>query len=186
MIEDDPAQGSWSLADWIVLGLLVERPRHGFSLVKELTPDTLLGQVWSLPNPVIYRALHALQAKAMITPEPAESSSLGPRRVPMQPTRQGRERLLEWLGTPLDHLRDMRVLLRVKLHLTLRLGLDPIPLLVAQRARNLQAKATVSHSPPPGTRVEQDLLRIWREEQSIATNRFVDRAIDLFGGEGRR
>ena len=168
-----------SLTDWTVLGLLVEQPRHGFALVKELSPDTLLGQVWSVPNPMIYRALRVLQAKGMIDPAPSETGSLGPRRTPMRPTTEGRRRLYEWLQLPVDHFRDARILLRVKLHLTIRLGLDPLPLLRAQQSTFTRLGSTVARTFPTGSEIERDLLRIWREDASAAAQDFVAHALDL-------
>lgn len=171
------ADRSNSLADWTVLGLLVERPRHGFSLVKELGPDTLLGNVWSIPNPMVYRALRVLHAQGMILPADSESSSVGPRRTPMTPTDRGRRSFLDWAQQPVEHFRDARVALRLKLHLSIRVGLDPEPLLRAQRdiyqrLRTAFPAPTTTADDPSST-----LLRLWREESSAATISFLDRAV---------
>jgi DNA-binding PadR family transcriptional regulator len=182
--ENEP-DGSWSLTDWTVLGLLVEQPRHGFSLVKELSPDTLLGHVWSIPNPMIYRSLRALQAREMITPAPTAGAALGPRRVSMRPTAAGRRRFHKWVRLPVDHFRDARVLLRVKLHLTVRLGRDPVPLLREQEAIFTALGTAMARSSPPGSRLERDLLRTWREDSSSAALEFVRHALAILEAPGR-
>lgn len=178
------AEPTWSLADWTVLGLLIEQPRHGFSLVKELGPDTLLGHVWSVPNPMIYRALRGLQAKGLIVPARAENSTLGPRRVPMRPTAKGRRCFDDWLQLPVEHFRDARVLLRVKLHLTIRLGLDPMPLLLAQQAVFDALGSRMAAARWPGSEAERNLLQLWREESSAAAQAFISHALELFDPKG--
>ena len=45
------------LTDWVVLALVVEQPRHGFALARELAADGALGEVWTVPRPLVYRAI---------------------------------------------------------------------------------------------------------------------------------
>lgn len=186
----EPAAPTWSLADWTVLGLLVEQPRHGFALVKELGPDTLLGQVYSIPNPMIYRALRVLQERGMAAPAAEQASKLGPRRVPVLPTSEGRRRFERWRLTPIDHFRDARMLLRIKLHLTVRLGQDPVPLLLAQREAFTRLGQMLETGPTEpaqhgsagesGQHQERALMQLWRAETSAATMNFLDGALLLF------
>lgn len=175
---------TWSLADWTVLGLLTEQPRHGFALVKELGPDTLLGQVYSIPNPMIYRALRVLQERGMAAPMTEQASKLGPRRTPVAASREGLAQFRQWRLTPIDHFRDARILLRLKLHLTVRLGLDPLPLLQAQQQRFARLGRLLDNGPPAPEDREQALMQLWRAETSAATIGFVDDAVRLFQGGG--
>ena len=46
-----------SITEWVVLGLLAEAPAHGFALARELSRDTTLGQVWTVPRALVYRAI---------------------------------------------------------------------------------------------------------------------------------
>jgi DNA-binding PadR family transcriptional regulator len=169
--------GVWSQADWVVLGLLIEEPRHGFALLKELGPDTMLGQIWSAANPVVYRSLRTLQAKSAITPSSPERSTIGPRRTRMQATESGRRRLQEWLEQPVEQFRDVPVLLRLKLHLTVRLGLDPVPLLRSQQAMFAELGGAAIRSVPESSWVERSLMLAWREEVSSAYSAFMDRSL---------
>jgi PadR family transcriptional regulator AphA len=46
-----------SLAEWTVLALISEAPRHGFAIFQLTAPDGELGRIWSITKPVIYRAV---------------------------------------------------------------------------------------------------------------------------------
>ena len=46
-----------SAAAWAVLGVVAEGPTHGFAVAAVLAPDGPLGQVWTLPRPMVYREL---------------------------------------------------------------------------------------------------------------------------------
>jgi DNA-binding PadR family transcriptional regulator len=51
------AEPSLSLAEWLVLCLVREKPRHGFAIARILDHEGSMGRVWRVPKPVIYRAL---------------------------------------------------------------------------------------------------------------------------------
>lgn len=70
-----------SPGEWAVPGLIAERPRHGFAVRKALGPDGEVGRVWSLPGPLVYRALTTVQAKGMAEVLGAERSDIRPQRT---------------------------------------------------------------------------------------------------------
>src|SRR5215470_15457553 len=121
--------------EWAVLGLIAEQPRHGFAVRKALGPAGEVGRVWSLPGPLVYRALTTLQARGLAEVAGAERSEVGPQRTLVTATQVGREALRAWLGRPVEHLRDFRSLFMLKLVLLDRSGAEPGPLLRAQRER---------------------------------------------------
>src|SRR5580704_13853044 len=62
---------SLSLAEWLVLCLICEKPTHGFALAALLGPEGELGLIWRVPKPVVYRALQRLELLGMVrTTEP--------------------------------------------------------------------------------------------------------------------
>src|SRR5215472_13535770 len=122
-----------SPGEWAVLGLIAERPRHGFAVRKALGPDGEIGRVWALPGPLVYRALTTLQARGLAEVVGAERSDVGPQRTLVTATQAGAEALRAWLWQPVEHLRDFRSLFMLKLALLDRAGKDPEPLLAAQR-----------------------------------------------------
>jgi DNA-binding PadR family transcriptional regulator len=126
-------EGKLSLAEWTVLALLREQPAHGFALAQLTAPGGELGRIWRIPRPVVYRSLGRLVEAGFITPESVEPG-LGPQRTIYAVTAQGRQEVENWLGTPVEHVRDIRSHLLIKLALLHRSGLDPADLLARQRA----------------------------------------------------
>jgi hypothetical protein len=58
----DPGGRRLSLAEWLVLCLVREESTYGLVLAGLLARDGSLGQVWSVPKAVVYRALQRLEA----------------------------------------------------------------------------------------------------------------------------
>src|SRR3954449_6295285 len=121
-----------SLTDWIVLAVIAEEPRHGFSVARELAPDAALGQVWTVRRPLVYRSLEYLAADRSIKARRTEPGTQGPHRTVYGATRAGRNRLASWLLEPVDHPRDVRSELLVKFVLRARRSEALTPLAVAQ------------------------------------------------------
>ena len=73
-----------------------------------------------------------------------------------------------WLDRPVEHVRDVRTELLVKLALRDRAGLDRVPLLAAQRDRFAPTLAALT-TPRP----DDDLVDVWRRESARAVDRFL-------------
>lgn len=160
---------SLSLNEWAVLGVLVEKPRHGYDIAAALRSGTPIGNVWHLSRQLVYRALERLQALGLVEPRRTEPSSAGPPRTVYGPTARGRTRLGRWLVTPVKHIRDVRSAFLLKLVVTEQLGLDPGDLVRAQRgafADLLDERA----SEPART----DRVGLWRHHSAAAVAAFLD------------
>ena len=159
-----------SLTEWAVLGILATQPAHGFALSRQLQADAPVGRVWSIPRPLVYRALARLEEQGLVRPHGTEPGQGGPRRTVYRIERRGRVALDRWLHIPVEHLRDVRTELLLKLVLCRRLGVDPRPLVRAQQSRfapHFAALALPASGPvDPVTR--------WRHESSRAVARFLD------------
>jgi DNA-binding PadR family transcriptional regulator len=158
-----------SLNEWAVLGLLVERPRHGYDIAAELQPDTDIGQVWRLTRPLVYRAIERLDALHLARADHTEPGTGGPPRTVYAATAEGRRRLDDWLQVPVDHLRDIRAELLLKLVLAARLRVDTTRLVQAQRDR-LDAHLVALGSPPPADQV----VALWRHHSARAARNFLE------------
>src|SRR5260370_31974957 len=130
---------SLSLAEWLVLCLVCEEPRHGFAIARILGREGSMGQVWRVPKPVIYRALQRLELLGLVQTAQQQPSTQGPVRSLIDTTGAGRTAAADWLTRPVEHTRDVRSELLVKLALLDRAGTDPQPLLEAQRERLVPA-----------------------------------------------
>ncbi|MFZ9629727.1 MAG: PadR family transcriptional regulator [Ilumatobacteraceae bacterium] len=163
------------LGEWACLGLLAASPSHGFALAARLSPTGDVGRVWSMSRPLTYRALDQLVARGLVEQVGVEPGRAGGPRSVMAPTPPGRRLLDDWLSTPVEHLRDLRSELLVKLVLLESLGRSTRALLTSQRlvvataATALEAGAAASDS--------IDAVAVWRAESAAAALRVLDRLL---------
>lgn len=131
-----PQQGGpgLSLAEWLVLCLVSERPMHGFAIACLLADDGSLGRVWHVRKMVVYRAAHRLEELGLIVASGKQPTSQGPARVPLRATPEGRQAAQGWLRQPAGQARDIRSELLPKVALLDRAGADPGDLVRAQRS----------------------------------------------------
>src|SRR3954454_11545050 len=123
------------LGEWACLGILYQRPVHGFAIAARLRPDADIGRVWSLSRPLTYRSLEQLTRRGHIHPVGEERGIAGGNRTILAATRQGRAALRKWVATPVAHLRDLRSELLLKLVIAEQCGIDVLPMLERQRRR---------------------------------------------------
>src|ERR1700754_4398366 len=121
--------------EWAVLGLVVEAPTHGFAIARALAPGGDVGRVWAMRRPLVYRTVDVLSTQGLVRAAGTEASDVGPRRTLLEATTAGGERFEAWLGAPVDHVRDARSELMLKLLFLDRAGRDPSELLAAQGER---------------------------------------------------
>jgi DNA-binding PadR family transcriptional regulator len=161
-----------ALAEWTVLVLLSQRPAHGFAVSQLTAPGGELGRIWRVPRPVVYRAIGRLVEAGLITPESVEAG-LGPQRTIYTVTAQGRQEAERWLGTPVEHVRDIRSQLLVKLALLYRADRDPAELLRRQRA-TLEPIAQAIQAPRAEPDGFDEILLAWRRATAAAALGFLD------------
>jgi PadR family transcriptional regulator AphA len=169
-----------SLADWAVLGIVAERPTHGWAVARELAADGALGRVWTVPRPVVYRSITTLTARGLVAPTGEAAGGRGPQRMIVRATPRGRAALRRWLDRPVEHVRDVRGAFLVKLALLDRAG-RPRDLLVR---RQLEALAPVFASTRRRDRRDRGpggfdaVLASWRRESASAVERFLRSLLD--------
>ena len=155
-----------SLGEWATLTLLRERPTHGWAIVKLLAPSGEVGSVWSLSRPLVYRAMERLEAMELAAPIGVQQ--LGARsRVLLTTTPLGQRFVDRWLSAPVDHVRDVRTELLLKLVLRQRRDLDLAPLVRAQQRRLGAMLRRLEH---PGN---DDVVSLWRAESAASVRRFL-------------
>jgi DNA-binding PadR family transcriptional regulator len=163
---------SLSLAEWTVLAVLSERPTHGFAIAALTAPGGELGQIWHIPRPVVYRAIGRLLESGLVAPNAVEPGR-GPQRTIYTVTPEGREAVAHWLDTPVQHVRDVRSHLLVKLALLDRAGIDPAGLLNRQKAA-FEPIAQAIKAERPQRRGFDATLLAWRRATTAATLGFLD------------
>jgi DNA-binding PadR family transcriptional regulator len=164
------------LGEWACLGILAASPSHGYDVAARLSPTGDVGRVWTLSRPLTYRALDQLVQRGLAEVAGEERGTAGGNRTILRPTRSGRAKLRRWLHEPVQHLRDVRGELMVKLLLCDANGLDATALLRAQQA----AFTPVAERLAIGLDAAEpaDPVAAWRHESSQATLRFLDRMLD--------
>jgi DNA-binding PadR family transcriptional regulator len=165
--------GELNPGDWAVLGALAERPAHGFALAQVLDRRGPLGRIWTVPRPAIYQVLRKLEGQGLVSGAGREPGARGPQRTVYRLTLTGQQALDAWLVAPVDHVRDGRSLLLLKLALLDRAGRDPTPLLLAQRPRVAAQVEALAAARPDLVGFERTLLA-WRLSSSRAMLEFVD------------
>ena len=161
--------------EWAALAVVAESPTHGFAVAREMAPGGDVGRVWAMRRPLVYRTLDVLAGLELIREAGTEASDAGPRRTLLEVTPGGRERLDRWLSEPVEHVRDARADLMLKLLFLDRAAIDPGPLLAAQRDRftELADELEIAVSEAEGF---ARTLTLWRLESTRAAVRFVERA----------
>jgi PadR family transcriptional regulator AphA len=155
-----------------VLGAVAEGPTHGFALAHLLSADGDLGRIWTLPRPVVYQVIKKLEQLDLVRARRTEASHLGPQRTVLGVTPSGRAALKEWLYEPVDHVRDVRSLLLLKLALLDRASADPRPLVRAQKQRVRTQLKALSRARDAAQGFDRVILE-WRIASSRATLEFL-------------
>lgn len=164
-----------SITEYAVLGVLAEQPSHGFAIAKELSAKGDLGRVITVRRPLVYRALDRLVEAGLAKRAQVEKGDAGPTRVIHRVTEAGGQRLAEWLDEPVDHVRDMRLELLLKIALLIRSQESPAALIDAQRKliqptlRALEDAASNDH------------VEIWRQHSARAAGTYLEELADLYG-----
>jgi PadR family transcriptional regulator AphA len=160
-----------SLSEWAALGIVAEHPTHGWPVVQLLAPDGALGRIWTVSRPLVYRALATLTARGLIEECGEVSGARGPRRTMLRVTRTGRAALRRWLDEPVDHVREVRSALLLKLALRDRAG-HPSAELVARQLERLEPVFAAVTRPVAGAGFDA-VLATWRQEQALAVRQFL-------------
>ncbi|MFM8857248.1 MAG: PadR family transcriptional regulator [Actinomycetota bacterium] len=145
--------------EWAVLGLLNAAPSHGFALAKELAPGGDIGRIWSLSRPLTYRAIDQLLERGFIEARAEQPGRAGGNRTIYAATRTGRSAFRTWVTSPVDHLRELRSELLLKLVLAQRCSISVDEMIASQLQLIRQIRAGLE------TRLKDtpnDLVLVWR------------------------
>jgi DNA-binding PadR family transcriptional regulator len=107
--------------EFILLGLVSEKPAHGYEIHQELQHLVPFAQVWNIRQPQLYALLDKLESQGLMAGEllPGEGR---PDRKQLHITPSGRQRFETWRSTPAAHAYEMRQEFLAKLYFSRRSG----------------------------------------------------------------
>lgn len=114
-------RGSAEPARFALLGLLLEKPAHGYDLSRRFDPHSALGDVIHLSPSHLYALLTRLERDGLIAGEVQDAGNHPQRRV-YRLTEAGRESVQRWMDEPVSHPRDMRIDFPLKLYIARGFG----------------------------------------------------------------
>lgn len=123
-------------AEYILLGLLHERPMHGYELFQQFEGGTL-GQIVHLEMSQLYAFLKKLERLDYIEAQ-VEVQGMRPPRKVFHLTETGRATFFAWLAQPVEKPRDIRILFLIKLYFTQRFQLQQMTSLIEQQIQACQ------------------------------------------------
>jgi len=168
-------------ARYILLGLLLEGPRHGYALMRDVEETAPLGRVIHLTSSNLYAQLIRLEHDGLVH---KKNEDYGPRpaRHIFTLTEQGRALVLRWAEEPVARPRDMHIDFPLKLYVSWRLDVRRARALVARQrtvfttyiARLESAATTGTGAFSPSAVLFDTLVDDARLERARAAVRWLD------------
>ena len=93
--------------EYILLAVLDEKSCHGYDLFRELNELHAIQLIWNLKQSMLYALLEKLEHEGLIVGQIVVGESR-PSRREYSLTNHGRQTLLDWMGSPVKHGREMR------------------------------------------------------------------------------
>ena len=156
------------LARNVVLALVVHTPRHGWAIHEQLSPTGDIGHAWTLSRQLVYRAIDTLVEDGLVKRATPKDGGGGD-KVIISPTAAGKRMLLQWLNSPVTHLRDVRteLVLKVMLREKMKMPLDSF--LESQHAIFDPLIASINKD------ASDSPVNLWRRESANAVKRYLTR-----------
>lgn len=109
-------------AEYAILGLLAteESGSHGYDLARAFTAGEPLGEILRLEPGMLYHHLKRLERTDSVSQSTIQAGSRPPRQM-YRLTERGRDGLLAWLQSPVEHTREIRLDFLVKYYFAQRL-----------------------------------------------------------------
>lgn len=169
--------------EFVLLGLLMESPAHGYELHQKLHTLQPLSQVWKVGQPQLYALLDKLAGQNLLAGRllPGEGH---PDRQRYSLTETGRKRFADWCAAPVPHARDMRQEFLAKLYFARRTG-DARALIKRQRAacRNWLNSLSEQNQALTSHQMDDRLVFDFRLRQVQALLDWLDQAAEWMDDE---
>jgi PadR family transcriptional regulator, regulatory protein AphA len=115
-----------------LLGFLYEKPMYGYEIHQRISDPAGLGQVWDLKQSQLYAQMAKMEEDGLVSTEIITQEARPPRKFFLL-TPTGTQVYQEWLHSPVDHSRDMRLDFLVKLYFVQKEGPEAVRSLVERQ-----------------------------------------------------
>ena len=96
-------------AEYAILGLVYQRPVHGYQIAQEMAPDSGLGLICPLQRSNVYFLLGNLERRGLIEVEQRRDDDAYPPKTVFKATAAGRRAFEAWIWQPVTRLREVRL-----------------------------------------------------------------------------
>jgi PadR family transcriptional regulator AphA len=127
--------------EFVMLGALMPGSKHGYEVMQFLS--SALEPAWRVSTSQLYVLLKRLELEGMVQ-STLESQESRPSKRVYRITNKGKKVFVEWLKTPVEHVRDFRTEFLTKLFFFYHLALPGLETLVDAQTRALkQLRGTI-------------------------------------------
>ncbi|MBN1253741.1 MAG: PadR family transcriptional regulator [Deltaproteobacteria bacterium] len=123
--------------EYVILGILMKQERHGYEIHTLLSSG--LGHAWYAGISQVYALLKRLEAAEKVV-SVVEQQDNRPAKHVYSITQKGREAFLQWVHTPLERMRDLRLEFLAKLFFIKELDLTGSDELIRKQKDIFQAQ----------------------------------------------
>jgi PadR family transcriptional regulator AphA len=128
-----PRRHSPLTIEYILLGLLYHNPKHGYELHKEIEESQALSHIWRIKSSKLYSLLDRLEKQGLLSSR-AVPSQKSPTRKEFRLTEEGECIFLDWIQSPVESGRHMRLVFHARLYFALEMGEEQaLKLITTQR-----------------------------------------------------
>ena len=119
--------------DEVILGLLKQRPAHGYDLLERFKSKSHLGRIWNMSTSQLYAVLKRLEENGLIKGSQVDVQD-APARIEFSITEEGNKRLNAWLydNNPPTSIHRIRVMFLSRLYIGFLLDLQLDEVIKAQ------------------------------------------------------
>jgi len=93
--------------DFLLLGIIDQKPTHAYDLYKQLTSSEELKTLWTFRQSRLYAVLDKIEKNGLISTTIDPESQLPVRKV-CTLTKEGKAVFEEWLHSPVSHMNEIR------------------------------------------------------------------------------
>ncbi|MEZ4499733.1 MAG: PadR family transcriptional regulator [Thermomicrobiales bacterium] len=170
-------------AEFAILGLLAleDAGSHGYDLARAFAGGEPLGEILRLEPGMLYHHLKRLERADCVSQSTTQTGGRPPRQI-YRISETGRTRLFNWLQSPVEHTREIRLDFLVKLYFAQRL--EPAlarRLISTQLDTLLEVRAALSNRPSTAEAPADRFLESVRELRMTQTDAAINWLESLHG-----